>query len=159
MVLFALPELPRRGERGRTRPDFNRPHTRSAGGVISAGFPRFRRYCGRAELGRLLRVRRLEFAQRRAGYISRQPVCTVLQKRVAYSVAVIDPAGSSRRALCPAAPFHRLLEPTRMTHAGGQQRFLRRPWRNTRPRAVTAYLDLRQRKPTIFRKPTGGVSK
>ena len=29
----------------------------------------------------------------------------------------------------------------------------------TCPRAVTASLDLRQRKPTIFRKPTGGVSK
>lgn len=42
---------------------------------------------------------------------------------------------------------------------GGKQRFLRRPRRKTCSRAVIASLDLRQRKPTIFRKPTGGVSK
>jgi len=33
------------------------------------------------------------------------------------------------------------------------------PRRKTCSRAVTASLDLRQRKPTNFRKPTGGVSK
>src|ERR1700730_9857775 len=54
----------------------------------------------------------------------------------------------------PSYPF----PPIAGAHAGGKRRFLRRPWRKTCPRAMTASLDLRQRKPTIFRKPTGGVS-